>query len=68
MKETSNHNLHASLPALGSGSLAGAFENATGNVYGGGANANTRLKMFEDIDVSSIQGLEASNYTDALNY
>jgi len=56
----------ASLPSLGSGSLAGAFENATGNVYGGGANANTRLKMFEDIDVSSIQGLEASNYTDAL--
>ena len=56
----------ASLPSLGSGSLEGAFENATGNVYGGGANANTRLKMFEDIDVSSIQGLEASNYTDAL--
>jgi uncharacterized protein len=56
----------ASLPSLGSGSLAGAFENATGNVYGGGANSNTRLKMFEDIDVSSIQGLEASNYADAL--
>ena len=56
----------SSLPALGSGSLAGAFEDATGNVYGGGANSNTRLKMFEDIDVSSIQGLEASNYTDAL--
>jgi hypothetical protein len=56
----------SSLPALGSGSLAGAFENATGNVYGAGANANTRLKMFEDIDVSSIQGLEPSNYTDAL--
>ena len=57
----------SSLPAIGSGSLAGAFASATGNVYGGGANANTRLKMFEDIDVSSIQGLEASNYTDALN-
>ena len=56
----------SSLPALGSGSLEGAFENATGNVYGGGANSNTRLKMFEDIDVSSIQGLEASNYEDAL--
>jgi uncharacterized protein len=56
----------SSLPAVGSGSLAGAFENATGNVYGAGANGNTRLKMFEDIDVSSIQGLEASNYTDAL--
>ena len=56
----------SSLPSIGSGSLAGAFSSATGNVYGGGANANTRLKMFEDIDVSSIQGLEASNYTDAL--
>jgi uncharacterized protein len=56
----------SSLPAVGSGSLAGAFENATGNVYGGGANSNTRLKMFEDIDVSSIQGLETSNYADAL--
>ena len=57
----------ASLPALGSGSLQGAFSNAAGNVYGAGANANTRLKMFEDIDVSSIQGLEASNYTNALS-
>ena len=56
----------SSLPAIGSGSLAGAFASAAGNVYGGGANANTRLKMFEDIDVSSIQGLEASNYEDAL--
>ena len=56
----------SSLPSIGSGSLAGAFSSATGNVYGGGANANTRLKMFEDIDVSSIQGLEASNYEDAL--
>jgi hypothetical protein len=33
----------ASLPALGSGSLEGAFENATGNVYGNGAN-NTSIK------------------------
>ena len=56
----------SSLPRIGSGSLEGAFSNATGNVYGGGANSNTRLKMFEDIDVSSIQGLEASNYEDAL--
>ena len=56
----------SSLPALGSGSLEGAFENAAGNVYGGGANGNTALKMFENIDVSSIQGLEASNYVDAL--
>ena len=56
----------SSLPALGSGSLEGAFENAAGNVYGNGANGNTALKMFENIDVSSIQGLEASNYVDAL--
>ena len=56
----------SSLPSLGSGSLQGAFENAAGNVYGNGANGNTALKMFESIDVSSIQGLEASNYVDAL--
>jgi len=61
-----NSQFTASLPALGSGSLQGAFENAAGNVYGNGANGNTVLKMFEDIDISSIQGLEASNYTDAL--
>jgi uncharacterized protein len=57
----------ASLPALGSGSLEGAFENATGNVYGNGANNNTVLKMFDQISDTSIQGLIASNYTDALN-
>ena len=57
-----------SLPKVGSGSYLnhleeGAFGGAAGKVYGGGANGNTRLKMFEDIDVSSIQGLESSYYT-----
>jgi len=39
----------------------------TGNVYGLGANGNTRLKMYDEIDVSSIQGLEAAYYTASLN-
>ena len=56
----------SSLPAVGSGSLEGAFANGLGNVYGDGANGNTRLKMFDEIDVSSIQGLEASYYTASL--
>lgn len=56
----------ASLPQVGSGSLEGAFENGQGGVYGNGANGNTRLKMFDEIDVSSIQGLEASYYTASL--
>ena len=56
----------SSLPSVGSGSLEGAFANGLGNVYGDGANGNTRLKMFDEIDVSSIQGLEASYYTASL--
>ena len=56
----------SSLPQVGSGSLEGAFSNATGNVYGNGANGNTQLKMFDKIDISSIQGLEASYYTASL--
>jgi len=56
----------SSLPLVGSGSLEGAFANGLGNVYGDGANGNTRLKMFDEIDVSSIQGLEASYYTASL--
>jgi hypothetical protein len=56
----------ASLPQVGSGSLQGAFENGAGNVFGNGANGNTRLKMFDEIDVSSIQGLEGSYYTHSL--
>ena len=56
----------SSLPQIGSGSNQGAFLNATGDVYGNGANGNTRLKMNDEIDVSSIQGLEASYYTASL--
>ena len=56
----------SSLPQIGSGSNQGAFLNAAGNVYGNGANGNTRLKMNDEIDISSIQGLEASNYTASL--
>ena len=57
----------SSLPLAGSGSIGGAFSGGTGAVYGNGANGNTQLKMFKDIDVSSIQGLEASYYTASLN-
>jgi uncharacterized protein len=56
----------SSLPQVGSGSLEGAFANGTGKIYGDGANSNTRLKMFDEIDVSSIQGLEPSHYTASL--
>ena len=57
----------SSLPQVGSGSLEGAFANGTGKVYGNGANGNTRLKMYDEIDVSSIQGLEAAYYTASLS-
>lgn len=58
----------SSLPKIGSGSVSavaeeGAFGGAKGKVYGNGANGNTQLKMYDKIDVSSIQGLEASYYT-----
>ena len=53
----------SSLPQIGSGSNEGAMTGGTGNVYGLGANGNTRLKMYDEIDVSSIQGLEAAYYT-----
>ena len=56
----------ASLPQVGSGSLQGAFQNGTGGVYGDGASGNTQLKMFENIDNNSIQGLLASHYTESL--
>ena len=56
----------SSLPQIGSGSNEGAFLNGTGDVYGNGANGNTRLKMNDEIDISSIQGLEASYYTASL--
>ena len=57
----------SSLPQIGSGSNEGAMTGGTGNVYGLGANGNTRLKMYDEIDVSSIQGLEAAYYTASLN-
>jgi len=56
----------SSLPQIGSGSNQGAFSNGAGNVYGRGANGNTKLKMNDEIDVSSIQGLEAAYYTSSL--
>ena len=57
----------SSLPQIGSGSNEGAMTGGTGNVYGSGANGNTRLKMYDEIDVSSIQGLEGAYYTASLN-
>ena len=57
----------SSLPRIGSGSLQGAFNGAVGNVFGGGTGGNTRLKMFDAIASDSIQGLEASNYTNAIS-
>ena len=56
----------SSLPQIGSGSNEGAMTGGTGNVYGLGANGNTRLKMYDEIDVSSIQGLEGAYYTASL--
>jgi uncharacterized protein len=56
----------SSLPQVGSGSIGGAFSGGTGPVYGNGANGNTQLKMYDKIDVSSIQGLEASYYTHSI--
>ena len=57
----------SSLPQIGSGSNEGAMTGGTGNVYGLGANGNTRLKMYDEVDVSSIQGLEGAYYTSSLN-
>jgi len=45
----------------------GAFGGAKGKVYGNGANGNTKLKMYDEIDVSSIQGLEPAYYTASLS-
>mgnify|MGYP001329232200 CR=1 FL=1 len=59
--------LTSSLPQVGSGSNQGAFTGGAGSVFGRGANGNTRLKMYNEIDVSSIQGLEAAYYTASLN-
>ena len=55
------------LPKVGSGSVnaveeEGAFGGAAGAVYGLGTGGQ-RLKMFDEIDVSSIQGVAAADYT-----
>ena len=57
----------SSLPKVGSGSVnavaeEGAFGGAAGAVYGLGTGGQ-RLKMFDEIDVSSIQGVAAADYT-----
>ena len=54
---------------LDTGQYAGSpgASGAKGKVYGNGANGNTKLKMFEEIDVSSIQGLEPAYYTASLS-
>ena len=57
----------SSLPKIGSGSVnavaeEGAFGGAAGAVYGLGTGGQ-RLKMFDEIDVSSIQGVAAADYT-----
>ena len=57
----------SSLPLEGSGSEGGSFSGGQGKVYGGGANGNDALGMFQNISVSSIQGLVASQYTASLN-
>ena len=62
----------SSLPKVGSGSLnavqsEGAFEAGQGKIYGNGADGSTALKMFDEIDASSIQGLSAANYTSSIS-
>jgi len=60
----------SSLPKVGSGSVnavgeEGAFGGAKGAIFGLGTGGQ-RLKMFEEIDVSSIQGVAASDYTSSI--
>jgi len=60
----------SSLPKVGSGSInapqsEGAFSGAKGAIFGLGSGAQ-KLKMFEEIDVASIQGVVASNYTSSI--
>tara|TARA_B110000285_G_scaffold208108_1_gene248043 strand:- start:83 stop:1810 length:1728 start_codon:yes stop_codon:yes gene_type:complete len=57
----------SSLPLEGSGSEAGSFSGGQGKVYGGGANGDDTLGMFQNISVSSIQGLIPAQYTASLN-
>jgi len=67
-----------SMPALGSGSLQGAFGGATGAIYGGYISAtnttNSKLNLFEDIKSSqadgasdNIQGLVRTDYNIAID-
>lgn len=60
----------SSLPKVGSGSVnavaeEGAFGGAKGAIYGLGTGGQ-RLKMFDEIDVSSIQGVAAADYTSSI--
>ena len=57
----------SSLPLEGSGSEGGSFSGGQGKVYGGGANGDDTLGMFQNISVSSIQGLIPAQYTASLN-
>jgi phage tail sheath protein FI len=67
-----------SMPALGSGSVQGAFGGATGAIYGGYITAtnttNAPLNLFENIKTSAattaannVQGLVGSDYNVAIN-
>ncbi len=67
-----------SMPALGSGSVQGAFGGATGAIYGGYITAtnttNAPLNMFENIKSSTatsaannVQGLVGTDYDTAIN-
>ena len=60
----------SSLPKVGSGSVnavgeEGAFGGAKGAIFGLGTGRQ-KLKMFDEIDVSSIQGVAASDYTSSI--
>ena len=60
----------SSLPKVGSGSVnavgeEGAFGGAKGAIFGLGTGGQ-KLKMFDEIDVSSIQGVAASDYTSSI--
>jgi len=62
----------SSLPAIGSASFEapgeeGAFGGAAGKIYGGGSTGTTKLKMYSEIDSTSIQGLTAAQYTSSIS-
>lgn len=64
-------NYTASIPAVGSGSIGGAFAGATGDIWGG-YSSGLPLKMFQDIPNTTLstannsQGLLVENYTNAV--